>query len=185
MKTERQYNDSLTLFGIGVIGVCLVMLITTWTVPKQTETKPNRIEYIRDTIYITDTIYIHNPIHYRKKEILDAICFVESSFRDSAYNASEDAVGILQIRQCMVNDVNRILGRRGINSLYSMEDRWCPNKSLEMFNIYVGHYGLTDPEEIARCWNGGPRGMSYTYTEPYWDKVQSYLDDSTGLDEDV
>ena len=181
MKTN--FNSVLT-FLIFAMVFLLFMYIGTTCNPKQIETKPNRIEYIRDTIYITDTIYLYSP-RYNRKELIDAICMVESSGRDSAYNASEDAVGILQIRQCMVNDVNRILGRRGINSLYSMEDRWCPNKSLEMFNIYVGHYGLTDPEEIARCWNGGPRGMSYTYTEPYWDKVQSYLDDTTGLDEDV
>ena len=35
--------------------------------------------------------------------------FVESSYNNLAYNVSEDAVGCLQIRKCMVNDINRIL----------------------------------------------------------------------------
>ena len=39
-------------------------------------------------------------------DLINAISQVESSGDDSAYNASEDAVGYLQIRQCMVNDVN-------------------------------------------------------------------------------
>ena len=191
MKTHfnKIFNDCVFAFMvISLIFLTTVFCLITYNndTNEPTETKHNINDTIivRDTIYITDTVYIHYPT-IGKRRLIDAICMVESSGIDSAYNASEDAVGILQIRQCMVNDVNRILGRRGINSLYSMEDRWCPKKSLEMFNIYIGHYDLESPEEIARCWNGGPRGMSYTYTEPYWDKVQSYLDDTQVLDEDV
>ena len=42
-------------------------------------------------------------------DLISAIIHVESSNNDSAYCASEDAVGCLQIRKCMVDDVNRIL----------------------------------------------------------------------------
>ena len=49
----------------------------------------------------------------RKIATIGAIIRVESSNNDSAYNANEDAVGCLQIRQTMVNDVNRILKRQG------------------------------------------------------------------------
>ena len=45
-----------------------------------------------------------------------------------------------------------------------------------MFDIYCKHYGLTTAEEIARCWNGGPRGMNYQSTSAYWKKVQKGLD---------
>jgi len=44
---------------------------------------------------------------------------------------------------------------------------------------------LTTAEEVARCWNGGPRGMSYTYTEPYWDKVQAFLQESSDTTSNV
>ena len=30
--------------------------------------------------------------------------------------------------------------------------------------------------EIARCWNGGPRGMQNEMTANYWRKVQENLD---------
>ena len=108
--------------------------------------------------------------------LLSAIIHVESSNNDSAYRASEDAVGCLQIRKCMVNDVNRILRRQGKDLRFTYEDRWLRNKSIQMFDIYCKHYGLTTAEEIARCWNGGPRGMQNDMTAGYWKKVQKELD---------
>ena len=44
-------------------------------------------------------------IKFNGKSILSSIMFVESSYNDLAYNSREDAVGCLQIRQCMVNDI--------------------------------------------------------------------------------
>ena len=113
----------------------------------------------------------NNTIH-----LLSAIIHVESSNNDSAYNAYEDAVGCLQIRKTMVNDVNRILRRQKSDLRFSYDDRWLRNKSIKMFDIYCKHYGLTTAEEIARCWNGGPRGMSKPLTATYWKKVKKNLD---------
>ena len=45
-----------------------------------------------------------------------------------------------------------------------------------MFQIYTDHYNLIDAEEIARCWNGGPRGMNKEATVYYWEKVQKEID---------
>jgi len=111
-------------------------------------------------------------------DIMNAIVYVESRGIDSAYNASEDAVGILQIRQCMVDDVNRILKRKNNLNFYTYNDRWCKNKSSEMFEIYCNYYNLTTAEEIARCWNGGPRGINNPYTIKYWNKVELKLEES-------
>ena len=109
-------------------------------------------------------------------DIINAISYVESSGRDSAYNASEDAVGYLQIRQCMVKDVNRILKRKGSLKRYVYEDRWVRYKSIQMFNIYCEYYKLNTAEEMARCWNGGPKGMENEITVKYWKKVENQLD---------
>jgi len=109
-------------------------------------------------------------------DLINAISYVESSGRDSAYNVSEDAVGYLQIRQCMVKDVNRILKRKGSSERYAYEDRWLRYKSIQMFNIYCQHYKLSTAEEIARCWNGGPKGMTNEMTVGYWKKVENQLD---------
>ena len=113
----------------------------------------------------------NNTVH-----LLSAIIHVESSNNDSAYNVYEDAVGCLQIRKTMVNDVNRILRRQKSDLRFSYDDRWLRNKSIKMFDIYCKHYGLTTAEEIARCWNGGPRGMQNKMTANYWKKVKNQLD---------
>ena len=108
-------------------------------------------------------------------DIINAIMEVESSGDSNAYNAKEDAVGILQIRKCMVDDVNRILIRRKSLVRYSYNDRWDIQKSHEMFRIFCEYYGLETAEEMARCWNGGPRGINNPYTIRYWNKVEDIL----------
>ena len=113
----------------------------------------------------------NNTVH-----LLSAIIHVESNNNDSAYRANEDAVGCLQIRKCMVDDVNRILKRQKSTKRYFYEDRWCRIKSIEIFDIVCKHYGWNTAEEIARCWNGGPRGINNPATVSYWKKVQKNLD---------
>jgi hypothetical protein len=108
-------------------------------------------------------------------KLVDALIHVESSGNDSAYCVSEDAVGCLQIRKTMIRDVNRILKHRGDTTKYKMKDRWNRIKSVEIFNIYCEHYKLTSPEAKARCWNGGPRGLTKKATQKYWDKVNKEL----------
>ena len=109
-------------------------------------------------------------------DIMNAIIQVESRGNPKAYAPGEDAVGILQIRKCMVDDVNRILNRQKKELKFTYYDRWSRQKSIQMFEIYCEHYGLETAEEIARCWNGGPRGMDKEATSYYWEKVQDHLD---------
>ena len=128
-----------------------------------------------DTLQWENQIWDFN-ISQNTTHLLSAIMFVESSYNDSAYNSYEDAVGCLQIRKCMVNDVNRILRRQKSDLRFSYDDRWFRDKSIKMFDIYCKHYGLTTAEQIARCWNGGPRGMQNEMTAGYWKKVKNQLD---------
>ena len=109
-------------------------------------------------------------------DIMNAIIEVESHNNDSAYRANEDAVGCLQIRRCMVDDVNRILKKQNIYQKFTYNDRWSRNKSIQIFDIYCLYYKLNSAEKIARCWNGGPRGMNNPLTANYWRKVQENLD---------
>tara|TARA_R100000995_G_C3445832_1_gene105614 strand:+ start:221 stop:841 length:621 start_codon:yes stop_codon:yes gene_type:complete len=107
--------------------------------------------------------------------LLNAIIFVESCNNDSAYRASEDAVGCLQIRKCMVDDVNRILKRQKSTLKFTYNSRWSRDSSIQMFKIYCDHYNLVTAEEIARCWNGGPRGINNPATVRYWEKVKDKI----------
>ena len=131
--------------------------------------------YEIDTLQWKNQIWDFN-ISQNTTHLLSAIMYVESSYNDSAYNSYEDAVGCLQIRKCMVNDVNRILRRQRSDLRFSYDDRWLRNKSIKMFDIYCKHYGLITAEQIARCWNGGPRGMQNEMTAGYWEKVKNQLD---------
>ena len=110
-----------------------------------------------------------------ENQMLSALMYVESSNNDSAYNASEDAVGCLQIRKTMVNDVNRILRKQKSPVRFTYEDRWSRYKSIKMFQVYCRYYNLTTAEEIARCWNGGPRGINNPATVRYWNKLQNRI----------
>ncbi len=128
-----------------------------------------------DTLMWEKEIWDHN-IENNTTHLLSAIIFVESSNNDSAYAANEDAVGCLQIRKCMVRDVNRILRRQKSPLSFTYDDRWSRAKSIKMFDVYCKHYRLTTAEEIARCWNGGPQGMNNEITAKYWVKVKNQLD---------
>ncbi len=131
----------------------------------------------KDTIII-DTVEVieEDGIRwYTLDTILTAIMFIESSNNDSAYCISEDAVGCLQIRKCMVDDVNRILKRQRKTERFTYNSRWSRDSSIQMFEIYCEYYGLTTAEEISRCWNGGPRGINNPATVGYWKKVKNKI----------
>ena len=152
------------------------------------ESLNNKLEYkkqILDSLnFKIDTLekeykclkYIRNyEIEDNTTYLLSAIMFVESSNDDSAHNISEDAVGCLQIRKCMVDDVNRILKRQKSTQNFNYNDRWDRYKSIQMFKIYSKHYNLDTDEKIARSWNGGPNGMNNPLTVQYWEKVNDKL----------
>lgn len=108
--------------------------------------------------------------------LVEALIWVESRGKEDAYCKREDAVGVLQIRPIMVKEVNRILRLIGSSNIYTLEDRWNREKSIEMFNVVASYYHETSSyEKIARCWNGGPKGLQKKQTQKYWRKVQKRL----------
>ena len=161
-----------------LFGSVLNKIETIEQLENQLEQKQFQIDSLHleiDTLEWKNQIWDFN-IKFSTSFLLSAIIDVESSNNDSAYNSKEDAVGCLQIRKCMVDDVNRILKRQKSDLRFTYDDRWLRSKSTKMFEIYCKHYGLNTAEEIARCWNGGPRGMDKPLTVNYWRKVQENLD---------
>ena len=131
-------------------------------------------------IYLTDSLTRQAEIwdfgiQKKTQYLIDAMIHVESRGNDSAYCASENAAGCLQIRPCMVYDINRILKKQKKNIQYTLSDRWRRDKSIEMFYIYSTYYNLTTLEQMARAWNGGPRGSDKNTTVGYWNKVKNQL----------
>lgn len=186
-------NSTQTFLGVTLVYLTSVYVIMTVVgYENDNDVLLNKIEQLEDKIE-SDSCLIERLEHnldsiQRRFEIFDsepgidfmnvlnAIIQVESGGNPNAHAKGEDAVGILQIRKCMVDDINRILKRRDISASYSYEDRWCTIKSKEMFDIFCDYYNLDTPEEMARCWNGGPRGIDKPATEYYWNKVESELE---------
>ena len=124
-----------------------------------------------ESVYV-EPIIVSN-IEYN---VVEAMIQVESAGKDSAYNASEDAVGCLQIRPIMVREVNRILRKQGDTLRYRLKDRWNREKSLEMFHVWREYHHPNSTDEVtARSWNGGGRGGEMKATIPYWEKVKGHM----------
>lgn len=111
-----------------------------------------------------------------KAGLWEAVCRVESNGNpravgDKGADGVYRAAGIAQIWAITVKDINRFAGTR-----YTLNDRFDPVKSKEMFNLYVEHYGKGRSLEFkARIWNGGPQGAQKTATLAYWRKIQKHL----------
>ena len=189
---EKLYDLNKVFGIITIVSIVALWLASTWSMENQIEDLKDQIKeqecqieeqqnYIDSLIQCIDTLQWENEIYdynteHETKHLLSALMFVESGFNDSAYRASEDAVGVLQIRKTMVDDINRILKRQKKDYRFTYDDRWSRNKSIQMFDIFCMHYGLSTAEEMARCWNGGPRGITNPATLGYWNKVQDYLE---------
>ena len=182
----KQFTQIFTIVAITVLmGVYLSSILE---VEHQEKELLNNQHLIDSLIHVNDSLLFKIDTLQRQSEIwdfgiqkktkflLNAIITIESSNNDSAYHAGEDAVGCLQIRPCMVFDVNRILKKQNKTIQYSLTDRWSRDKSIEMFYVYCNYYNLTTLEAMARSWNGGPRGANKTTTVSYWEKVKNQLE---------
>lgn len=101
--------------------------------------------------------------------IWNATCKVESNFDPYAIgdkNLKEYSYGIVQIRNTRLIDYYKHTGIK-----YTTKDMFDPIKSKEVFM----YYARGDHENIARTWNGGPRGMEKKSTLKYWYKIQKEL----------
>lgn len=120
---------------------------------------------------------ILNPVikrTYTPQDWLKAMIHVESGIKGStAYNPNEpQAVGILQEWPILVDDVNRILGKK----VYKYKDRLNNKKAIEMFWIYQNHYNSElSPEKMCRIWCGGPTGHMKNCTVDYLQLVKDVL----------
>lgn len=105
--------------------------------------------------------------------LLAALILVESNGNPSAIGDNGRAVGILQITEACVMDVNRLCG----TNFKWPADCLDPETSKVICALYLAKRGggNASDERLARCWNGGPRGHLKSKTLPYWRKVQSAL----------
>lgn len=109
-------------------------------------------------------------------KLLAALIAVESGGNDQA-RGRRGELGALQVRPCVIEDVNRIAGTR--YRWAEMTNRWA---ALGVLRIYVGHYcseerlgrEATD-QDVARVWHGGPDGWKRRGTLAYWRRVRAKM----------
>jgi hypothetical protein len=109
-------------------------------------------------------------------ELLAALIAVESGGNDLA-RGRHGELGALQVRPCVVADVNRVAGTH--YRWAEMTNRWA---ALGVFRIYTGHYcteaRLGRPatnQDMARVWHGGPSGWKRRKTVAYWKRVRARM----------
>ena len=103
--------------------------------------------------------------------LITALIIVESSGNDLAIGDGGRAIGPLQIHRGVVLDVNRITG-----SNYRHQDMTNRAQARAVCEAYLRHYGKgATTEQLARRWNGGPKGDQKQATAAYWRKVQKAI----------
>jgi len=115
-------------------------------------------------------------------KLISALKFVESSNNPTAYRSDTGASGILQIRKCVIDDVNRIYKTKFVHS-----DAFIVSKAEVIFTLYISYYAgyykkmtgkVATLEIMSRQWHGGPRGWDSKYkgiyknTTKYWNSVK-------------
>lgn len=105
-----------------------------------------------------ETLYIQKATPIQPLEhIWLAVCMVESSGNPLAYNSSEKAVGIAQIRQIRITDFNKQTGKS-----YQLKEMYDPKKSKEVFMFFALKIGEENTDIVIRKWNGSGR-KTYEY----------------------
>jgi len=79
-----------------------------------------------------------------------AFALVESNDNPNAVNRKENAVGLLQIRPCMVAEANRIIGE----DIYTLSDRWDSLTSIAIFHTVMSVKNpKLDADKAIEIWN--------------------------------
>ncbi len=101
--------------------------------------------------------------------LISALIAIESGGRDHAVGDGGKALGCLQIREIVIRDVNRIYG-----TFFEHDHALSRENAKVICNLYLRHYGSPrvlgrepTPADLARIWNGGPRGHLKRATEEY------------------
>jgi len=105
--------------------------------------------------------------------LIAAIILVESGGNNLAVGDEGKAIGCLQIHKEVIDDVNRV---------YRTNYVWPDSAFDRLFSVaicrlYLKHYAPAHAtsKQLARIWNGGPKGYKKSATLKYWNKVNSKL----------
>lgn len=102
--------------------------------------------------------------------LVAAMIAVESGGNANALGRNGE-IGALQIRSCVVRDVNRVYGTK-----YTHAGMTNVDDAVRVASLYIKAYAPgASPEVQARVWNGGPRGATKAATLGYWGRVKRQM----------
>ena len=105
--------------------------------------------------------------------VMEAIIKVESEGNPKA--VSGNSVGAMQITPILVKECNEILSKRKSKKRYTLADRYCVEKSKEMFLLIQSYFNPeNNVEKAIRSWNGG-RSYGIKATNRYYRKVMARM----------
>jgi hypothetical protein len=91
-----------------------------------------------DTLENSENSNLLNQVIFEKNDwdyLVQALIYHESRNNDSAVGPTSD-IGCLQITPIYVREANRLIGEQK----FTLNDRYCRSKSLEMFDIVQSHH---------------------------------------------
>lgn len=102
-------------------------------------------------------------------KLIEAIIWKESRGNDKAINNKTNAAGCMQITPIYLKQCNKILGQ----NKYKLSDRYSRRKSIEMFNVYQGHFNPNKDLHLAIKLHN-PRA-SYSYHKEIENKYNELI----------
>lgn len=146
---------------ILIVGLTLVTIKTTNTT-------------ISHSNICGESMIVSNNLDIKFLKLVHSLILVESNNGRFLHDTlNHDAIGVLQIRPTMVDEVNRLIG----SNEYEYSDRWDSIKSIEMFKIFQDRYNPDyDFHKGCRIWNGGPKGHHKESTLCYLNKALVQLE---------
>ena len=109
--------------------------------------------------------------------LLMAMIMVESGGNNLAVGDNGAGIGCLQIHKAVIDDINRVYG-----AVFQWpESAYSRGSSIIICKLYLQHYAPPNAtvEQLARIWNGGPKGHKKSATIKYWNKVKKQIGQHT------
>jgi hypothetical protein len=121
--------------------------------------------------------------------LIPALIQVESGGDARKIGDNGKAVGVLQIHNCVIDEVNKTYAAVGLipakyGNSFLYDDRRFVSQSKAICQYYLFRWGQdyerkthkeATLEVLARIWNGGPNAWKKKSTERYWLKVEKEL----------
>lgn len=148
-----------------IASVTLVISSVLWNMKKISDMKAEKMGEAEATEIIEEKI---DPWDL----FVEAVIWRESRGDASAIGDSGKAVGVLQIHPIMVREANRIIAMNGgQKDMYSYDDRYDRDKSIEMFKVVQDYHNKEhDLRKALDIWN-------HNHPDSYRNEIMSKYND--------